>query len=286
MTPRGDDAPSSPRRAVLGASSFAVVAGGFMVVLWGLGSLDLEGGLLAIGVGAVAGIASVIALTRRSDENAPVHSGPGAIPSPRAAPPKVGTSRPASATKSEAPAPRSGTVSPSPEAASRMRSKTPWTWSLSVPLSSLETYQEEDVWGLVRKTSIDPTRLLLFTQGSRDALLRDPRLAGATIYKVSRMEGEHIVSPADVDKLGDMISIHFSKGKGRAVVLPGLETVVESTNARNVRRLLDLVRDLALESRGTVLFSVDPGSLSAADLTLLERGSEQLHAQAPPPLSA
>lgn len=172
---------------------------------------------------------------------------------------------------------------PSAEAAQRLRSKVPWTWSLSEPISALETYREQDVWNLVRKTQVEPTRLLAFTHLGKEELTRSYGLGGATVFKVSRMEGEDHVSPADVDHLADRVSRHFAAGRRRVAVLPGLETVVESTNVRNVRRMLDLIRDLAMESKGAFLYALDPGSLTPTELALLERGSRLLHAQAPVP---
>ncbi len=255
-----------------GLVTFVVVSLGLLLVLWMLGAREPAALLLAPIIGAFAGLLAGLGMAL------------GPLAGPQASPAQASSAAPSVADRRSAP--HGGQVTPNAAAAQRMRVRAPWTWSLAEPLSTLETYQESDVWTLVRKTAIEPGTLLAFTHGSREDVTRALGSTEVTVFKVSRLEGEGTVSPADVDRIADVIATHFAKGKGRAVVLPGIETIVESTNVRNVRRMIDLVRDLALESKGAVLVTLDPGSLPSASLSLLERGSKLLHAQAPVPIPA
>lgn len=273
--------------------TFGVVTGGLLIVLWMLGLQDLRGFLLAPVLGTVAGLTAGWTFSRTPRGSASVATTDRSVVS--WAPSEVRTaargrgsdpsdpSGHGSTTDHQASS-RTGQVTPQASAAQRMRVRAPWTWTLTDPLSTLETYQESDVWALVRKTHVEAGKLLAFTHGDPEEVAREISPTTATVYKVTRVEGESTVSPADVDRIADVISTHFAQGRGRAVVLPGLETIVESTNVRNVRRMIDLVRDLAMESKGSILVTLDPGSLSATDLSLLERGSRLLHARAPVPL--
>ena len=66
---------------------------------------------------------------------------------------------------------------------------------------------------------------------------------------------------------------HFSKGQRYNVVLPSVESLVEAAGVKNVRRLLDVARELAQSATGSVLFSLDPRALSPDKVAIIERGS-------------
>jgi hypothetical protein len=142
----------------------------------------------------------------------------------------------------------------------------------------MEASQEKDVWETVHSSALTPDRLLCFTTGIPEDIAREYGLMGAKFYKVTRVEGEGAVNPGDLDRLGNLIEMHFGTGPGKAVALPALENLVAAGTVQNVRRLLEVMRDIAQQSHGTMLVSVDPVSLSSMSVALLERGMCRLTA--------
>ena len=126
---------------------------------------------------------------------------------------------------------------------------------------------------MVHASPVTPDRLLCFTTGIPDEVARGFGLVGAKFYKVTRVEGEGTVNPGDLDRIGNLIELHFNTGPGKAVVLPALENLVAAGNVQNVRRLLEVMRDLAQQSHGIMLVSIDTVSLPETSVTLLERGT-------------
>jgi hypothetical protein len=145
-----------------------------------------------------------------------------------------------------------------------------------LPLSVLETANEGNVWVVVRSSGLPRDSLLCFTRETPSLLTGEYGLSGAAIYRISRVEGEDTVTPGDLEKICSLAERHFAKSSGRAVVLPGLETLVDSSSAKNVARLLEVMRDLAQQSRGAVLVSFDPESLPSNQAAMLRRGAVRL----------
>ncbi len=153
---------------------------------------------------------------------------------------------------------------------------TPVTWPLDEPLCVLETNRERDAWEATKALHLSPDRIIGFTTFPPEDLAHDLGIPAASIFKISRVEGEGNVDPGDLERIGNFIERHLGGGEGRVVVLPAVENLVEAGNVRNVRRLLEVVRDLAQGSRGSMLVTLDPVSLPEAQVTLLERGARKL----------
>lgn len=144
--------------------------------------------------------------------------------------------------------------------------------------SAVEGILEEDLWPAVAPTT-SPANLLAFTWGRSERLASKYGLAGAHVVRVSRVEGstgDERIAPTDVDKLVDLVEKHFRAAEGQAVVLPDVHALVNAAGAKNVIRLLEISRDLALERKGSILFTVDPTAVPPSDLALLERGAHKL----------
>ncbi len=166
------------------------------------------------------------------------------------------------------PAPGPG---PSPSVPTR-----PPSWSPQEVFAVYETSRESDLWKAFSEQKVDPRLLLGFTRDPPATVKATFGLADATLYRISRLEGEGVIAPSDADRLGFLLEQHLGQGPGRVVILPGLEALVEAGNLRSVRRLLELGREKALEHHGAFLASLDPLSLSAEQKAVLERDAVRL----------
>jgi len=162
---------------------------------------------------------------------------------------------------------------PVPPAPSGTGSK---AWPLTEPLCVLETSDEREVWRTVKTAPVSGELLLGFTTRLPEDILKEFDMTGIRLLKVSRVQGDSVVHPGDLDRIGSFIERHFEAGPGRFVVLPCLENLVEAGNVSNVRRLLEVARDLAMQTRGSMLVSVDKASLPDAVVATLERGVVRL----------
>jgi hypothetical protein len=149
-------------------------------------------------------------------------------------------------------------------------------WPPVEPLCVIETSDEKDVWRSVRAAALPQDRILGFTGKLPQDIAVEFGLTGVTFMKISRVQGDGIVSPGDLDRIGNLIEMHFSAGPGRFVVLPCLENLVQAGNVSNVRRLLEVTKDIATQTRGSLLVSVDPASLPQDVVATLERGNLRL----------
>ncbi|MCL5984628.1 MAG: DUF835 domain-containing protein [Candidatus Thermoplasmatota archaeon] len=149
-------------------------------------------------------------------------------------------------------------------------------WPLFEPLCFLETSRERDLLEIAGAAGLPPQRLLVFLTQTAEVLLPEYGLAGVEAIKLSRVEGEDVVSPGDLDRLGYLIEKHFAKGQGYKVVLPSVEALVEAAGVKNVRRLLDVARELAQGSAGSLLLSIFPKALPEEQVAILERGATLL----------
>jgi hypothetical protein len=152
----------------------------------------------------------------------------------------------------------------------------PKAWPPVEPLCVIETSDEKDVWRAVRAAALPPDRILGFTGKLPQDIAVEFGLTGITFMKISRVQGDATVNPGDLDRIGNLIEMHFTAGPGRYVVLPCLENLVQAGNVANVRRLLEVVKDIATQSRGSMLVSVDRTSLPEAVVATLERGNFRL----------
>jgi hypothetical protein len=152
----------------------------------------------------------------------------------------------------------------------------PRAWPPVEPLCVMETSDEKEVWKTVRAASLPVDRVLGFTTRLPEDIAVEFGLTGITFLKISRVQGDKTVDPGDLDRIGSLIEMHFAAGQGRYVALPCLENLVQAGNVANVRRLLEVARDLASQSRGSMLVSVDRASLPESIVATLERGNFRL----------
>lgn len=172
-----------------------------------------------------------------------------------------------------APVPPSGSpLAPPPVPAAQSVSPVP-SWPFSEPMCVVETPVERGLLEFAGRAGQPPERVLVFLTQTAPSALPGLGLLGVETVKLSRVEGEDVVAPGNLDILGDLIERHLSKGQGYGVVLPAVEVLVEASGVKNVRRLLDVAREIAQGSSGSVLYSVDPRALSPEQVAILERGA-------------
>lgn len=149
----------------------------------------------------------------------------------------------------------------------------PWPM---VPLTLLETRDPQRLWAKAAASGTERDKMLVISPELPGKVAGVYGLAGATVWRLTRIEGENNLPPADVDRVGHVIESHFSKGSARTVVLTGIEKIVDAAGLRSTVRLLEVVRDLAETTRGAVLLSVNPELLKPEELRQLEEGATVL----------
>lgn len=206
--------------------------------------------------------------TERSGEAVPAApSPPPPAPSPLPEPSPPPESPAETHEPSSGPEPSDPTLPPRPPSASVFPEE---------PLCHLETPREEELWERVGSTGIPAGDVLGFTRRDPSELTSRYGLAGASLFRISTVEAEGALRPVELEKIASLIERHLATGSRKVVVIASVEHLVEATNVRNVRRLLDVSRDLAFPVHGTVLFSMDASSLPAEQSALLKRGSHLL----------
>lgn len=150
-------------------------------------------------------------------------------------------------------------------------------WPAS-PLTALETSNISILRALAVTSGVPKEQFLVFTTDPPSGL---PGLAGAEFRQISHQEGEGKMRPGELDQMADLIERHLSKGPGRRVIMEGVEMILESTNLKNVRRLLRVAREDAMLHQGRVLFAVNPKAHSQEELALLEEGARVVGGDAP-----
>lgn len=199
---------------------------------------------------------------------------PMAGPSPSVPPPQ-GSSGPGPSPVAPRPGIAPGRTAPpsfAPRPAFVARPATMWR---PQPLAVYETAEESSLWEVVRTARLSPEKLLCFTRLTPQELSSRFGLAGAKIVRISRVEAEDAVPPSDLEKIAYLIERHLT-ARGCAVVLPGLESLVEASSLKGVGRLLEVAREVAQASQGAVLVSLNPRALAETQTALLERGATRL----------
>ncbi|MDE1819544.1 MAG: hypothetical protein KGJ23_06480 [Euryarchaeota archaeon] len=145
-------------------------------------------------------------------------------------------------------------------------------WPLT-PLTTVETSDPSKVYAMASSSGLERERMLVIAPDAGGALAGTYALVGATMWRLTRSEGESYISPADPDRLGDLMVRHLEKTSGRAVVLVGLEKVVDACGLKVAMRLLEVARETAETNKGTVLVALNTGILKEGDVRQLEEFS-------------
>ncbi len=105
---------------------------------------------------------------------------------------------------------------------------------------------------------------------------------GLSVLWLSNVGKESSIRPKDLEKLSLAVEQFLAREHG-VVLLDGLEYLVTNNNFLTVLRLVQALRDQVAIHNGTLLLSVNPSSLEAHQLTLLEREVDQVTGKASSP---
>lgn len=198
--------------------------------------------------------------------NAPPTATPSPSPPVAVAPPAVRSAA--------APSPPPPWVPPPPSDRAAAPSNLP-AWP-AVPLTTAEMVDPSPVYAMARGSTVSGPQMLVISPDSPTILSNANGLEGREIWRLTRSEGDQQVSPADPDRLGDVISRHLEHHPGGAVVFVGLEKVVDAAGLRVAIRLLDVARESAENHHGRVLVSLNTDVLKPAEIRQLEQSSTVL----------
>lgn len=173
------------------------------------------------------------------------------------------------------PGPALPTPAPGVPSVTTPSSSAPPAWPM-VPFTIVEAPSPDLVYGMAASSGLERERMLVIGPTSPGALAGTYGLAGAVLWRLSQTEGDQNLSPADVDRIGDVITRHLERGSGRAAVIAGLDRVVEASGVRATRRLLEVAHEIAEANRGTFLASLNPEFVKEADLKRLEESAQVL----------
>lgn len=95
------------------------------------------------------------------------------------------------------------------------------------------------------------------------------------ILWLSNVGREDSIRPKDLEKLSLTVEQFVAQAHG-VVLLDGLEYLVTNNNFLTVLRLVQALRDQVAIHDGVLLLAVNPSSLEAHQLTLLEREVDQV----------
>lgn len=140
-------------------------------------------------------------------------------------------------------------------------------------MTMVTTSDPAQFWAMVARSGVPRDHLLVVSNEAPSLLATSFGLAGARFLRIARTEGMDHVSPADIDRLGDVIEHHLEGESNRAVVIHGIDKVIDSTSPRAVRRLVQILKEVAEASRGAVLVHLNPSVLPTGELPILEEGA-------------
>jgi uncharacterized tellurite resistance protein B-like protein len=139
-----------------------------------------------------------------------------------------------------------------------------------VPMTVVETSDANSFWSIVGSSGVDRSKLLVVCTESPGEISASYGLAGAVLWRFSRVEGEGKVSPGDADRLENILEEHLERESGQAIALKGLDRVIEEAGFRTARRLLEMVREIAEKTRGAVIVHIDSIVIGPKELHQLE----------------
>ena len=138
------------------------------------------------------------------------------------------------------------------------------------PLVILEGSDPLILYSFARQCPLDPERILLLGPESTPDAEAAISKKGVIRWRISRLGAEGSLHPADADRIGSVIELHFRRFKGSVVVLGGLDAILEATNLKTVRRLVQVSREVALETQGTLVTYLNPSGFGPQERVRIE----------------
>lgn len=143
------------------------------------------------------------------------------------------------------------------------------------PIVLVEESRPRRFWSRVESTAATYS-VLVATRERPESVRKNRPLLHRTrsVLWITRLEGEDHVNPASLDALADLLSEHLRSAPGASAALEGIEYLVSQGSFLPVLRLLQFLRDLAQETGGQIIVSLNPAALEPREVSLLEAESE------------
>ena len=139
-----------------------------------------------------------------------------------------------------------------------------------------EEERPERIWVRLLETSIVvPDAMVISREKAGAVRQRLPSLPSTVrMLCFSRVEGTDLISPVQLDVLGETLSSWLREHPGGMVGLVGLEYLVTQNTFLPVLRLVQFLREIADETGGRILLSFRPDTLEDRERSLLEAEGE------------
>ncbi len=159
-------------------------------------------------------------------------------------------------------------------AAPERRKDQPLGESLS-PVVIIEEGRPDRAYSEAARLSAQHPVLLLTRDRPAQVRERVPGLAAsARVLWLTRAEGPDVLSPSNLDALGEKLGEHLRAAPSSVVVLAAVGYLVTQNGFAPVLRLLQFLRDVAEESGGHVLLSINPDAHEKREVSLFESEGE------------
>jgi len=116
---------------------------------------------------------------------------------------------------------------------------------------------------------------LCVTRTFPDKIRESYDVGDSTVLWLSNIGKEQSIRPKDLEKLNLSLE-KFVAETGGVVLLDGLEYLITNNNFIVVLRLLQSLRDVVAMNNSTMIMNVNPATLDANQLTLLEREADSV----------
>ncbi|MDE2043706.1 MAG: AAA family ATPase [Thermoplasmata archaeon] len=151
---------------------------------------------------------------------------------------------------------------------------------LPSPLPSFLVVEEERPrWVLEGLRGLASSAAALLVVRDRALLRSLPPIPGLATLVLARGERPDESDPRDLDRMGALLADHLRKAHGNAVVLTGLEYLSSQAGGPALRHLVQFLRDVAEETGGHLLLSINPAAFDTRELSLLEGDSDVLRSE-------
>lgn len=144
------------------------------------------------------------------------------------------------------------------------------------PLTLIEGDDPSVVYRMLQSAKVPPEKLLLFLSDEPEKIRKEYQLGDATLFRISRLEGESHISPSNLDRVGQEAELHLGRGKGRVVVLVPVAAQLTAAGLRSTARLLQVLYEVAVAQESTVVAFLNPRQLSVQELRALEENARRI----------
>lgn len=151
----------------------------------------------------------------------------------------------------------------------------PWP-ELQHPLTFFEGVDPTVLYRTAAQAKIDPDRLFILTVNDPTELEKEYDLRGATLWQVTRLQGDRRISPADIDRIADLAETHMKDNPGGAVLVGATESLLASSGLTTTVRFIHVLHEVAAAHEGVLIFFLNPRSVTVQERRSLEEGGRRV----------